>query len=275
MSKKMTVSEIQAMKLRGDQSVAMVVWDAQMAAIADDCGADFLIVGDSVGVNLWGQSNNLEITLDEMMIAVKAVRRGAPQALLCADIPFGPVQIGIKEGVEAAIRLVQEGGADLVKIDSAPDFPAVIEAVTRAGIPVFAQMGVSPQSASKYGFAISDLQQPESLVPDDMLGQLIEEAKIVERAGAAMIDFTNSGPVIGKAVSEAVKIPVIGGMGGGPWLDGRIRMLHAAIGYGTKFLDDDAPSAYAYVARIARDAVTELISDVRSGRQIKGGIGRK
>ena len=261
MSKKMTVSEIQAMKLRGDQSVAMVVWDAQMAAIADDCGADFLIVGDSVGVNLWGQSNNLEITLDEMM--------------LCADIPFGPVQIGIKEGVEAAIRLVQEGGADLVKIDSAPDFPEVIEAVTRAGIPVFAQMGVSPQSASKYGFAISDLQQPESLVPDDMLGQLIEEAKIVERAGAAMIDFTNSGPVIGKAVSEAVKIPVIGGMGGGPWLDGRIRMLHAAIGYGTKFLDDDAPSAYAYVARIARDAVTELISDVRSGRQIKGGIGRK
>jgi 3-methyl-2-oxobutanoate hydroxymethyltransferase len=107
-----------------------------------------------------------------------------------------------------------------------------------------------------------------------MMGKLIEEAQICEQAGAAMIDLTNAGPVIGKAITDAVSIPVIGGMGGGPWLDGRIRMFHAAVGYGTKFLDNP-PSAYAYVAQTCRDAVTELISDVRSGQQIKGGIGRK
>jgi 3-methyl-2-oxobutanoate hydroxymethyltransferase len=270
----MNVNQIREMKQRGEKSVALVVWDAPTANIAHLCGSDFLIVGDSVGVNLWGQSNNLEITLDDFLVAVKAVRRGAPDALVCADIPYGPVQIDAKEGVRAAVRLVQEGGADLVKIDAAPDFPDAVAAVTRAGIPVFAQMGLSPQSGSKYGISIGDLQQPESLVPDEMMGQLIEEARICEQAGAAMIDLTNAGPVIGKAITDAVSIPVIGGMGGGPWLDGRIRMFHAAVGYGAKFLDNP-PTAYAYVAQTCRDAVAELISDVRSGQQIKGGIGRK
>ena len=119
----MNVNQIREMKQRGEKSVALVVWDAPTANIAHLCGSDFLIVGDSVGVNLWGQSNNLEITLDDFLVAVKAVRLGAPDALVCADIPYGPVQIDAKEGVRAAVRLVQEGGADLVKIDAAPDFP--------------------------------------------------------------------------------------------------------------------------------------------------------
>ena len=158
----MTISimQIREMKEKGVKSAALVVWDAPTAHIAHECGADFLIVGDSVGVNLWGHSNNLEITLDDFLVAVKAVRRGAPDALVCADIPYGPVQIDPTEAVRAAIRLVQEGGADLVKIDAAPDFPEAVTAVTRAGVPVFAQMGLSPQSGSKYGISIGDLQQP-------------------------------------------------------------------------------------------------------------------
>ena len=212
----MNVNQIQAMKKAGEKSVALVVWDAPTAHIAHQCGADFLIVGDSVGVNLWGQSNNLEITLDDFLVAVKAVRRGAPGALICADIPYGPVQIDSRDGVRAAIRLVQEGGADLVKIDAAPDFPEVVTTVTKAGIPVFAQMGLSPQSGSNTESVSVTCKQPESLVPDEMMGELIEEARICEQAGAAMIDLTNAGPVIGKAITDAVGIPVIGGMGGGP-----------------------------------------------------------
>ncbi len=271
---KISIMQIREMKEQGLKSAALVVWDAPSAYIAHECGADFLIVGDSIGVNLWGQSNNLEIMLDEFLVALKAVRRGAPGALVCADIPYGPVQVSPTDAVLASIKLVKEGGADFVKIDAAPDFPEAVSAVTRAGIPVFAQMGLSPQSASKYGININDLQQPESIVPDEMMEQLIEEAKICEDAGAAMIDLTNAGPVIGEEIVKAVSIPVIGGMGGGPWLDGRIRMFHAAVGYGTKFLEN-APSAYAYVAQTSRDAICELLSDIRNGKQIKGGIGRK
>ena len=270
-AQKMTVNRLQAMKTRGEKSVGIVVWDAEMAAIADQAGADFLIVGDSVGINLWGQTNTLEITLDELMVAARAVRRGAPKALVCVDIPFGPVQVSVEAGVAAAVRLVKEAGADLVKIDAAPEFPEAVRAVTQAGIPVFAQMGLSPQAATKYGFSLSDLQQPDVIVPDAMVAQMVEEAKAMEVAGAAMIDLTNSGLVVGAAVTEAVSIPVIGGMGGGPWLDGRIRMMHAAIGYGTKYLENP-PETYAYVAQIAKAAIDELIADVRAGRQIKGGI---
>jgi 3-methyl-2-oxobutanoate hydroxymethyltransferase len=104
-----------------------------------------------------------------------------------------------------------------------------------------------------------------------MKEELVAEAKRLEAAGAALLNFTNSGPVVGAAVAEAVSIPVLGGFGGGPWLDGRIRMAHAAIGYAASAIDDP-PDTYANVAQITLDAITAYADDVRAARQIKGGI---
>jgi 3-methyl-2-oxobutanoate hydroxymethyltransferase len=104
-----------------------------------------------------------------------------------------------------------------------------------------------------------------------MTAQLVEEARRLEAAGAALLDFTNSGPVAGPEVARAVSIPVIGGLGGGPWLDGRMRMAHAAIGYAASNLDAPADT-YANVARITHEAITAFADDVRAARQIKGGI---
>jgi 3-methyl-2-oxobutanoate hydroxymethyltransferase len=102
-----------------------------------------------------------------------------------------------------------------------------------------------------------------------MTAKLVEEAKLLEAAGASLLDFTNSGPVAGAAVVKAVSIPVIGGFGGGPWLDGRVRLAHTAIGYGEKWLDSKTDT-YANVAKASLDAFSALIDDVRAGRQIKG-----
>ena len=102
-----------------------------------------------------------------------------------------------------------------------------------------------------------------------MTKKLVEEAKRLEDAGASLIDFTNSGPVAGAAVAAAVAIPVVGGFGGGPWLDGRMRMAHAAIGYAAANVDSQAEN-YANVARIAFDAISAYVEDVRAARQIKG-----
>ena len=101
-----------------------------------------------------------------------------------------------------------------------------------------------------------------------MKDQLITEAKMLEDAGAALLDFTNSGPVVGPEVAAAVSIPVIGGFGGGPWLDGRVRLGHAAIGYGVKYLDENIDT-YANVAPLILDAITAFSNDVRAARQIK------
>jgi 3-methyl-2-oxobutanoate hydroxymethyltransferase len=266
---RITIPALQAMKREGKKIAGIVAWDYPLARLADRAGVDIVSVGDSVGVNLWGHGNPLEVTLDEMLVVCKAVRRGVTRALVSCDFPFGPLQEGVDSAVRAAIRLVKEGGADLVKLDGAADFPDAVRAIVRAGIPVFAQFGLTPQTALKYGVPYAAQNAPGAAAKPATTARLVEEAKLLEQAGAALLDFTNSGPVAGEAVAKAVAIPVIGGFGGGPWLDGRVRLAHTAIGYGEKWLDSKTET-YANVAKVSLDAFTALIADVRAGRQIKG-----
>src|ERR1700691_234050 len=142
MESKVTIPALQQMKRDGKKIAGVVAWDYQIARIADRAGVDIVSVGDSVGVNLWGHSNPLEVTMDEMLVVCKAVRRGVTRALVSCDFPFGPLQEGTDSAVRAAIRLVKEAGADIVKLDGASDFLDGVRAVVRAGIPVFAQFGL-------------------------------------------------------------------------------------------------------------------------------------
>jgi 3-methyl-2-oxobutanoate hydroxymethyltransferase len=267
---KVTVPALQAMKREGRRIVGVVVWDYQMARIVDRVGVDIVSVGDTVGLNLWGQDNPLAVTMEQMIVVAQAVRRGVTRALLSCDFPFGPLQEGPDSAVKAAIRLVKEAGVDLVKLDGASDQLDAVTAITRAGIPVFAQFGITPQTALRYGVAYSPDPGSDAEVPVEMKDELVAEAKRLEAAGAALLNFTNSGPVVGPAVARAVSIPVVGGFGGGPWLDGRIRMATAAIGYAASGLDNP-PDTYANVAQISYDAITAYAEDVRAGRQIRGG----
>lgn len=266
-----TIPALQQMKRDGRKIVGVVAWDYQIARIVDRAGVDIVSVGDSVGINLWGHATALEVTMDEMVVVCKAVRRGVKRALVSCDFPYGPLQQGTQGALAAAHRLVKEGGADMVKLDGAADFPEAVREITRAGIPVFAQMGITPQNAGQFGVDYATLLKGAVQVPESMTARLVAEAKALEAAGAALIDFTNSGPIAGPAVVRAVSIPVLGGLGGGPWLDGRMRMAHAAIGYAASALEAKTET-YANVARITLDAITAYAEDVRAGRQIKGGI---
>jgi 3-methyl-2-oxobutanoate hydroxymethyltransferase len=268
-SEKVTIAALQRKKRDGEKIVGVVAWDYQVASIADQAGIDIVSVGDSVGVNLWGHRSPLEVTLDEMAIVGRAVRRGVRRALVSVDIPFGPVQEGAGGAVRAAIRLAKEAGADMVKIDGAADFPDAVSAVARAGIPVWAQLGITPQTALRHGVSYEAMLAPGAQVPPGMTEDLIAEATRLEDAGAALLDFQNSGPVAGAAVTAAVAIPVIGGAGGGPWLDGRVRLAQTAIGSAAKTLGT-SPDSYAHVAQITLDAFSALIEDARAGRHVKG-----
>jgi 3-methyl-2-oxobutanoate hydroxymethyltransferase len=268
---KVTIPALHQMKRDGKKIVGVVAWDCQIAQIADRAGVDIVSVGDTVGINLWGHPTPLEVTLDEMLVVAKAVRRGVKRALVSCDFPFGPLQESPAAAARAAIRLVKEAGVDLVKLDGAADFPEAVAAVVATGIPVFAQFGVTPQTALAHGIAYGDMLKPGAQLPAAMTAKLVDDAKRLEAAGAALLDFTHSGPVAGPAVVGAVGIPVIGGLGGGPWLDGRMRMAHAAIGYAASAIDAK-PETYANVAQITLDALGAFAADVRAARQIKGGI---
>jgi 3-methyl-2-oxobutanoate hydroxymethyltransferase len=268
---KVTIPALQQMKRDNRKIVGVVAWDFQIAQIVDRAGVDIVSVGDTVGINLWGHPNPLEVTMDEMVVVAKAVRRGVKRALVSCDFPFGPLQESPDAAVRAAIRLVKEAGVDLIKLDGAADFPEAVAAVIATGIPVFAQFGVTPQTALLYGIQYSDMLKPGAKLPASMTAKLVDDAKRLEAAGAALLDFTHSGPVAGPAVVAAVSIPVIGGLGGGPWLDGRMRMAHAAIGYAASAIDGK-PDTYANVAQITLDAINAFAEDVRGARQIRGGI---
>src|SRR5258706_15131231 len=140
--------------------------------------------------------------------------------------------------------MMKEGGADMGKVLASPD---VIREVVKKGVPVFAEM------------------HSEKLSPEE----LVAKARQLEAAGATMLDFRHSGPVAGAAVAKAVSIPVIGGLGGGPWLDGRVRMANAAIGYSVLNLHKETEN-YSNVAQTAFDALRAYAEDVRAGKQIKG-----
>jgi 3-methyl-2-oxobutanoate hydroxymethyltransferase len=268
---KVSLRDLQRMKDDGRKIVGVVTWDFQQARIVDRAGVDLVSVGDTVGVNLWGQSNPFEVTMDQMVVVAQAVRRGVTRALVSVDFPFGPLQEGADSAVRAAIRFVKEAGVDLVKLDGASDHPDAVEAVTRAGIPVFAQFGITPQTALRYGVEYKAIPSAADAVPEELTGELVAEAKRLEDAGAVLLNFTNSGPVVGAAVAEAVSVPVVGGFGGGPWLDGRMRMVNAAIGYAASAVDG-APDTYVNVARLTLDAMTAYAEDVRAARQLPGGI---
>jgi 3-methyl-2-oxobutanoate hydroxymethyltransferase len=264
-----TIPALQQMKRDGKKIVGVVAWDYQIAQIVDRVGVDIVSVGDTVGINLWGHSTPLEITMDEMLVVCKAVRRGVKRALVSCDFPFGPLQEGTDTALRTAILMVKEAGADMIKLDGAPQFPDAVRAISRAGIPVFAQFGITPQTALHYGIPYSAASKLGAQVPADLTTKLVEQAKLLEDAGASLLDFTNSGPVVGATVAAAVSIPVIGGFGGGPWLDGRIRMAHAAVGYAASNMDSHIEN-YANVAHIVFDAMAAYAEDVRAGRQIKG-----
>jgi 3-methyl-2-oxobutanoate hydroxymethyltransferase len=229
------------MKRDGRKIVGVVVYDSPMARIADRAGADILSVGDSVGVNMWGHAAEEEIALDEMLVVCRAVHRGATHALVSCDLPGSA-----RDVIDAARTLVRDGGAEMVKVDAPPD---TIRALVEAGVPVWAQLGTEPT-----GLSAEDA---------------VRRAEALEQAGASLLDFRHSGPVAGPAVVRAVSIPVIGGLGGGPWLDGRIRAVVNAIGYSASALDDRA-DRYANVALVALEAIGSYADDVRAGRQIRG-----
>ena len=260
----MTLAALHQMKRDGRKIAAVVAYDYQIAQIVDRAGVDLVSVGDSVGVNLWGHASQREVTLDQMTLVCRAVRRGVMRALVSCDLPAGPMEQGPGAALAAAKRLIEEGGADLIKLDGASSCPDALAAIVGAGIPVWAQFGIGPHTAD------GGLQQSATAMDANTIAERVREAKLLEDAGAVMLDFTNSGPVAGPDVVRAVRIPVLGGLGGGPWLDGRVRSVVAAIGYAASALEDSAPR-YANVAEATLHAIQAFCDDVRGARQIRGG----
>jgi len=252
---KLSPAGLRQMKADGEKIFAAICYDYQMARIAEKAGADILTVGDSVGRNFWGHKTFYEVTVDQMVLVCKAVSRGAERAVVSCDMPFGPVQAGVAAGLEAAIRLVKEGDAEMIKVDNAIANLDVVKAIINAGIPVFPQFGFSPQSS----MAIGNFQNRSAEAVEQAKAQLVEEAKLLESIGCSALDCTGVTSDIYGEISRATDLPVMGGAATHE-ADGKI----SGFSYRLENIDREIPGR-PNVTKFVYESAVAYIKDVKAG----------
>lgn len=221
--KPVTAPGLQAMKAAGQRIVALTAYDASFAVLLEQAGVDLVLVGDSLGMVVQGQTTTLPVTVEEMVYHTRLVARGNRSALLVADLPF-MADRSVEHALEAATRLVTEGGAAMVKIEgAAPHLLAAIEALTTRGIPVCAHLGLTPQSVHAMGgFKIQGRQQAAA-------ERLLRAAQQVESAGASALVLEGIPSALGAQISASLRIPTIG-IGAGVHCDGQILVVYDLLG---------------------------------------------
>ena len=239
----------------GDPLVMITAYDAIHARLVENAGVDMILVGDSVGTTLLGYDSTTQVTLDDIIHHARAVRRGAPNTHVTADLPFGSYEVSDEQAVESSVRLIRDGMADSVKLEGGISVASRIRAITEAGIQVVAHIGLLPQTAAGSGGM-------------KVRGRTIEEAKAiladahtVAEAGAfaTVIELVPAG--LGQRITEAIEIPTIG-IGAGPGCDGQVLVITDVLGmdmgFSPKFL-----KRYAELEPTIRDAIAAYARDVR------------
>jgi 3-methyl-2-oxobutanoate hydroxymethyltransferase len=255
MGEKVTVPDIVKKKRQGEKITCLTAYDYSFARILDHAGIDILLVGDSVGCVFQGQANTLPVTMEEMIYHTRAVARGRQRALVVGDMPFLSYQVSREQAIKNAGRLLQEGGAEGVKLEGGLAMQATIEAIVKIGIPVMGHVGLTPQSVHRFGgYKIQgkSKEQREAVMGD---------ALAVENAGAFAVVLEGIPLDLAKEVSERLTIPTIG-IGAGPHCDGQVLVIHDMLG----LFDDFTPKfvkRYADIKEVMTGAVKNFIADVR------------
>jgi 3-methyl-2-oxobutanoate hydroxymethyltransferase len=220
--KAVTVPWIRSQK--GKEKITMLTaYDYPTATLLDEAGIDVLLVGDSVGTVIYGEPNTLSVTLEDMIRHTTAVTRGAKRALVVADMPFMSYQVSLEQAVRNAGRLVQEAKAQAIKLEGGVEYASTIQAITRAGIPVVAHIGLTPQTIHAMGTYRMHGKTPEEK------DYLLESARAVADAGAFAVVLECVEPNLAAEITRLISIPTIG-IGASPECDGQVLVVHDLVG---------------------------------------------
>lgn len=254
---KLPLPELAEMKRRGDKIVMITAYDAPAARMADAAGVELILVGDSAAMVMLGHESTVPVTLDEMIFLTKAVTRAARRPLVIGDLPFGSYEISDEQAVGSAIRLLKEGGADVVKLEGAGRMLSRVRAIADSNIGVMGHIGLTPQSATKLGGFKAQGRSGQSA------RKLFDDALALQEAGCFSIVLEAVPAAVAARITEALDIPTIG-IGAGAGCDGQVLVWHDLLG----MYAGRAPrfvKRYAEVAQVIGDAVSAYATDVRSG----------
>ena len=254
---KMTVSRLWKMKEKGEKITMTTVYDYPIAQLVDKAGLDMILVGDSVGMVVLGYENPVPVTVDDIIHHTKAVVRGAKNPLIVADMPFMSYHISLEETKRNAARLIQEGGADAVKLEGGREVVPMVKALVDVGIPVQAHIGLMPQRVSVGGAFKVQGKDAETA------NAILDDALELEDAGAfsVVIEFVTAETA--QLITENLKMPTIG-IGAGPYCDGQVLLSHDLLGV----YESQPPfvKLYADLNKTIMDAFTAYRDDVRASK---------
>ena len=254
---KVNAPSLKASKQRGERLVCLTAYDFPTARIIDEAGIDIILVGDSLGNVVLGYGNTVPVTLDEILIHLKAVRRAVQRALLVADMPYGSFHTGADDAVRNALRLVKEGGAEAIKLEGGHKRVQLVKRLVDEEIAVMGHIGLTPQSINKLGaYRVQGKTAAAAR-------QLLDDARALEDAGAFAIVLEVVPREIASLITESVSIPTIG-IGAGAGCDIQVLVLHDMLGLSFGKLARFV-RPYANLHEVMTEAVSRYADDVRSG----------
>jgi 3-methyl-2-oxobutanoate hydroxymethyltransferase len=256
-TRRITIRDLQSAKDRGERWPMLTAYDYSTARVFDEAGIPVLLVGDSAANVIYGYDTTVPVTVDELLPLVRGVVRGTSRALVVGDLPFGSYQASPQQALETAARFMKEGGCQAVKIEGGRRMVPQVEALTSAGVPVMAHIGLTPQSVHALGgYRVQGRG-------DEAAHRLMQAAKALQHAGAFAVVLEVVPSEVAALVTEALHIPTIG-IGAGPACDAQVLvwqdMAGLRSGKPAKFVKE-----YAQVGDVLREAATRFGAEVRDG----------
>ncbi|GAA0062701.1 3-methyl-2-oxobutanoate hydroxymethyltransferase [Clostridium sp. CTA-1] len=250
-----TVSTFQELKNKGEKITMLTAYDYSMAKLIDSSGINGILVGDSLGMVCLGYENTLSVTMEDMLHHTKAVVRGTSNALVVGDMPFMSYQTSIYDAVYNAGRFIKEAGAHAVKLEGGATVAEEVKAIVKAQIPVMGHIGLTPQSVNMFGgFKVQGKNEK-------IAKKLIEDAKILEDAGAFSIVLECIPEKLSKIISESISIPTIG-IGAGKYCDGQILVYQDMLSMFSDFKPKFVKS-FGNIGKSIKDGVSQYIEEVK------------
>ena len=250
---KVTIPQLLEMKQKGEKIALLTAYDYPFGFIEDEVGIEVILVGDSLGMAVLGYENTLPVTMDEMVIHTRAVRKAVKRALLIGDMPFLSYQVTTEDAIRNAGRFMAEG----VKLEGGKEMVETVRAILRAGIPVMGHIGLTPQSAARFGgFKVQGKSAKEAK-------NLIEDAKALEDSGVFSIILECIPKEVAQVITETLNIPTFG-IGSGSFCDGQILVIHDILGLNEKF-SPKFVKRFVNLAPIIKGAFENYIAAVKKG----------
>ena len=255
---KMTARRIRTMKAKGQRVPVVTAYDYTMARLADRAGFPVVLVGDSLGMVCLGYDSTIPVTMDDMVRHTRAVVRGTEHALVVTDMPFMSFQPSIEAAMKNAGRLVQEGGAQSVKLEGAGPTVEKVRRIVEAGIPVMGHLGLTPQSVHQFGgYRVQGKARNDAL-------RLLQDARELEDAGAYALVLELVPAPLARVITSKLSIPTIG-IGAGPHCDGQVQVIHDILG----LYDDFVPKHTRQYLKLS-ETITSAPRSVRPGSPRRG-----